>query len=243
MPDKKLPKVQKTRDILETRDILAVSQIISMFSGFMDIQHFSADELEKIVKDAYPEISADNISNLITATNEAVSFLVWNRQSPKKLNDAIAKYEALAVASTSLANDLMEVLSCSNLEGGFRSMLFGSGPELSGRIERADRIRDHLANDLWWLRRELDLKIASLRKIDQRVKTPEYECVYHIGSAWISATDRAPAVTRNQEARCPQATPFQRYVAAAIPSPKIGESILRKVAKLLGDLDTAKLKT
>lgn len=237
MPNKKPPRVQKTRDIL------AASQILSVSSGFMDDHHFSVESLQKIVSDAYPEISADKISNLITTTNEAVSFLVWNRQ-PKKLKDAIAKYEALADASTNLANDLMELLSCSNLEGGFRSMLFGSGPDLSGRIERAERIRDHLANDLWWLRRELDLMIASLRKIDERVKTPEYECVHHIGRAWVSATGRRPTVTRNKDAASgPQATPFQHYVAAAIPSPAIGDGILRNVVELFGDLDTAKLKT
>jgi hypothetical protein len=95
---------------------------------------------------------------------------------------------------------------------------------------RSQRVEDVMADDLWWLIGQVQPMHAALRDARKIRKSPEYQCVRSIASAWCE-NDLPVTVTRNNEAAeaAPQ-TAFQRFLAIAVPSPPIGDKIIREVA-------------
>ena len=59
----------------------------------------------------------------------------------------------------------------------------------------------------------------------------EYQCVIRIAMAWEQYTGERPTVTRNTDAVSgPQATPFERFLRAAIPH-RISKKVIRNVVE------------
>jgi hypothetical protein len=109
---------------------------------------------------------------------------------------------------------------------------------LSAQLERRDRIRDHLIGDLFWIRTILEPIIELAKATEGGMKTPEYRCAMRLTKAWYKATGKRPTTTNNKEAKSgPQATAYQRFLAAAVPGAPIGPGIVDIVKRDFGDMN------
>ncbi|MGE9007152.1 hypothetical protein ACO2JO_01115 [Leptospira interrogans] len=110
---------------------------------------------------------------------------------------------------------------------------------ISAQVDRRDRIRDHLIGDLLWIRTVLG-PVIDLAEATEGMKTPEYRCAMRLARAWFKATGKKPTTTKNMVAVSgPQATGFQRFLAAAVPGPPIGPGIVENVKRDFGVTTTA----
>jgi hypothetical protein len=98
------------------------------------------------------------------------------------------------------------------------------------RRERADRLQKVLRDDLRWMIGEIRQMHTALKNARAIRNSAEYACVRLVASAWLENTGALPTATRNVGAVSgKQATPFQRFLAIAVPPPAIGEETVRTV--------------
>ena len=110
------------------------------------------------------------------------------------------------------------------------------GPMMRGRLrgERptlAERIGRVLAEDIWSLLAAVDETTKQLETAKSIRLLDEYQCVMRIAMAWKQYTGERPTVTRNTDAVSgPQATPFERFLSAAVPL-RISKKVIRNVVE------------
>jgi hypothetical protein len=110
-----------------------------------------------------------------------------------------------------------------------RGRLRGERPTLAERIGRV------LGEDIWSLLAAIDETTKQLETAKSIRLLDEYQCVMRIAMAWKQYTGERPTVTRNTDAVSgPQATPFERFLSAAIPL-RISKKVSRNVVEAARD--------
>jgi hypothetical protein len=108
-------------------------------------------------------------------------------------------------------------------------------PRSSERPMQAERIRRVLSEDMWSLLAAIDETTKQLETAKSIRLLDEYRCVMRIAMAWKQYTGERPTVTRNTDAVSgPQATPFERFISAAVPLP-ISKKVIRNVVEAARD--------
>jgi hypothetical protein len=182
-----------------------------------------SDELSSRAK------SAEDKSALIACTKMAVDDFLAAKRIANQKQSVCNRIETLETFSQSLR----AVAELWRTVGPMmHDRLRAFDPPRSGeRPMQAERIGRVLGEDIWSL-------LAAIHEITKQLEPArsirlldEYQCVARIAVAWEQYTGKRPTVTRNIDAVSgPQATPFERFLSAAIPLP-ISKKVIRNVVE------------
>ena len=191
--------------------------------------------------------SAGDKNALIACTKMAADDFL----SAKRIKDDAAKARkfseetgvAIANKKTSVRNTIETLQAFSQSVRVVAELWRTVGPMMHGRLRASDspqsgerptlaeRIGRVLGEDIQSLLAAIDETTKQLETAKSIRLLDEYQCVMRIAMAWKQYTGERPTVTRNTDAVSgPQATPFERFLSAAIPH-RISKKVIRNVVE------------